>query len=450
MKVFKFGASALLLTTTFIVSQACKKDSRPITVENNSPSNTNIIPQSSGNSSFQLVGDGYDIFTGDPRGNCLSVPPDRISEEPIRRTESKINIIQTKTQLVNRLDNIFSVNGGLSFGPESKYELNAGLRSSKMNELAINTNEIVAITELTYSDRIARINTRAPDLNDEGAALIQSAKDYFEFREDCGDRYVSEALFGSRLLLTVKARYKDSVERNVSTLGVNLEFVMNDILGGGESGAGGSTGGATPNQTPTDTTQIDPNTGCPAPSAGGVAEPQPGNGTINIGNERRREACEALQEAEFDVYCLSEGSVSPTLCTDFGVNFSADNLISEITEKFKAARQAFAAGLENNPEFRTRLSVGLSQYDEARSILRNSQDDVSGRVAAIDQLYFLLEDVRKNCQLPIADQPTCNTAITELGDLIYDCSTQERWQEVCTEVPSAAEYRTKYNSILNI
>ena len=447
MKTTKNILPLLLIAMGGLAPIACKKKSRPITIEASGSDNTSVVPTNTNNGSFQLVGDGYDIFTGDPRGNCLAISPERISVEPMRRTESKIDILKTKKQLVSRLDNTFSINGGLSFGPESKYELNAGLKSKKINELTVNTNELVAITELTYSDRIARVNTRAPDLNEQGASLIKTAKDYFDFREDCGDRYVSEAIFGSRLLLVVKARYKDSVDRTIDELGVNLELVLGDLLGGGSSTP------ATPAPTPAAASlalQEVVGEGCPKPSADGVADPDEGNGTINIGNNRRKEACEALQEAEFDVYCLSEGSVNPTLCTDFGVDFSAENLISEITVKFKAARQAFAAGLNENTEFRTRLSVGLSVYNEARSILKSSEDDLSGRVGAVNQLYYVLEDVRENCQLPTADKPTCNEATAELEDLIYTCSKQEEWQKSCQQVPNAAEFRSKYSSILVI
>ncbi|NRA62939.1 MAG: hypothetical protein HRU19_00565 [Pseudobacteriovorax sp.] len=423
---------ALLMSVTL---WSCKKESRPITVESNSTQSNQIgantgTPGATG--ALAMVGDGYDIFTGNPRGNCLTIPQDKITISPMNQTESTIDIVKTKRDLITRLESSLSLGVGFT-GPESKYEFNADLTSKKINEMTVSTDELVAVTELVYRDRIARVNTTAPDLNTDSQSIIQDGSDYFEFRDNCGDRYVSEAVFGSRLLLVVKATAKNETNRSVDELGLNLELILNDVMAGNNN-AGAPTLNLLQSTCETATT---------GGTTGGVSD-----GTIDAELNRRREACEMLEAYDFDTYCISEGSVDSSICTEFGVDFSQDDLIAEVTEKFRNARNLFAQGLDASTDTRARLSVGLSVYNQARSALKSAEPEFESRVNAVNDMFYLLEEIRSTCSLPTADSRACTEAIGELEDLIYSCSVQEEWVTNCQQVPTEDELRTKYSSIL--
>lgn len=369
----------LSLTTLLLVGIACSEATTPQISRRSTDSRTSGSGSIDGRGVsdpeiLKYISEGYDRFTGDPRETCLDLSESDVERTSLRQTESSLDIVDNKSELLKRVAKNKRIGGGISFGI---FSIGGSRSSNKVQEIKMKTRDYMAVTELVYRDYSLRLKPYNPGLKADPSEKLNTANnDYFAFRDQCGDMYVKEAIYGSRLLLLVKATTKEDHNYSRSEVSKALKVGLSGLFGGGSIGG----------------------------------DFQNGNG-----NETRK----VLSNFAFETYCITEGAAPATICGNYNIDFSNEQLVNSTVEQFRTARQTFAESVTHAVDQHVRLNVDFGEYTEAKEALERNNRELDTRLDRVNKLFEFTENLKSQCEDMSFAGKECAEASKELDQKLY-------------------------------
>ena len=383
----------LLSLTICLGSLACKKNKGARDINSTSVSSLNA-------SELALVGEGFDRISGAQKEDCIGINSSSIDITNISKVESNVEVVDNKVDLYRKTEKKSSKGGGISLG---FFRIGGSKAKTTIKEIQLNTRDFVAVAEVSYIDKHVRVKNENPPLLKDIAKDLEEDEDIFEFRDKCGDLFVQEATYGSRMLLLIKASTafdsNFSAEESSSSFGFGVQFIVGIGVDASKSSS-----------------------------------------DINK---------DVLSQMRFEAYCLTEGAAPPSICGNYNIDFTDDQLIAQASAQFKTAKDAFikaveAKGAKNK---HVRLELELQDYTELKSRVAARTDQLDERIDAVNKIFELSEQMEADCGELEIGQATCSKDIRDINAMIVDCSTQSRWANKCATVPTEAEVLSQFGSL---
>ena len=384
---------ALYAAVVILGLSACKKNSGNRDINSTSVSNLNAAE-------LALVGNGFDRISGAQKENCIGINSSGIEITNLNKVQSNIEIVDNKVDLYRKTEKTSSAGGGISLG---FFRIGGSRAKSTIKEIKMNTRDFVAVAEITYVDKHVRVKEESPPLLNDIATTLEENDDIFEFRDKCGDLFVKEATYGSRLLLLVKAstafESNFSAEEASSSFGFGIQWVVGIGVDASSSSS-----------------------------------------EINK---------DVLSQMRFEAYCLTEGAAPPSICGNYNIDFTNDQLIAQAAEQFKIAKEAFIEAVEKRGagDEHVRLEMELQDYAELKNRVEARTDQLDDRIDAVNEIFELSEQMESDCDELEIGQATCSKDIRDINAMIVDCSTQSRWDQRCPTVPTREEVLGQFSSL---
>ena len=245
-----------------------------------------------GDSVFSL-GNGFDELKRQVKPfMCLDSNGLMVQMNRLNFLESRSEIIKGKKELVERLD--IKVNVGVS----GVYSFFTGDVSTAVNfarQTNVSSDTIMVVVEYNYIDNKKMIYGRSPKFLDD---VIYSSMD--EFRQDCGDKYLSEIEVGARLYYVFTSQYQASSSKSKTEVESAIKAGFGKMF------------------------------------------------NINTNTKVTEEQEEIFNQTNISIHCLTQGIADPTVCSSRHEVTGDSDAMNKILGSLELA---FTSAVRDHPDF---------------------------------------------------------------------------------------------------
>ena len=395
--MMKLNGLGLVLGSLIIVL-ACKPKKGPDRAMNASSGIT-------GNATaFHTVGEGFDRFTGESRGNCFDLAQRDFDVERLNQTESHIEIVDTKTDLMRRTARSRSLGVEISY---TAFAVGATRSTATIDQIDVSDRDFIVVSEIVYKDRSVRVASEQPPLRNDISEIIDKKADVFEFRDECGDMYVKEAILGSRLLLLIKAT--TSLENTYSREEITTALTV------------------------------------------GISNMVSLGAKVGVEIGEAEETRDILTEMDFEVHCVTEGAAPTSICGEYQIDFGNPELLSQVGAGFQKAKQDFIASVEAEDAGakHVRLSTDFDGYSDAQKLIDEAGEELDKRLERVNEIYEIKEKMKSQCANGAADRNSCNQTLGDLDAILFECTNQTEWDAKCPAPPTEESLNSLLGPLLD-
>ena len=325
---------------------------------------------------------------------CLDSAGLMVQTDRISFLESRSEIIKGKRELVERLD--INVNVGVN----GVYRFITGDVSTAVNfarQSNVSSDTIMVVVEYNYIDNKKMIYARSPNFLDD---VIYTSME--EFRQDCGDKYLSEIEVGARLYYVFTSEYSATTNKSKAEVESAIKAGFGEMF------------------------------------------------NINTSSKVTKEQEEIFSQTNISIHCLTQGVADPTVCSSRHEVTGDSDQMNKILGSLELA---FTSAVKDHPDFIV-VKQKFRDYPIGKLF---EVDDIKAHRATmgirLDNVEMLIEESSEAdaiCSEIDYNSKECERFTGFLKDLMDSCMEPDPYEDEVCNSPIDKSILTEDENMKNI